>query len=68
MTISPVFLTRLNGAIVEVVSDCQTMRDEQNHLTGIEKELARLFGEGRDIRLLTPEEAIWLPENQLRRA
>lgn len=60
MSDEPLLFARMNGAILEVVTDRLTLRGPAGDLVSIEEHVLEVFRTPRDIRVLTMDEASWV--------
>lgn len=59
MAHEPVIYARLQGDVLEVVTDRLTLRTETGDLVAIEDHIRQLFARVADIRIMTLDEAPW---------
>ncbi len=59
MAQEPVIYARLQGGVLEVVTDRLTLRSETGALVAIEDHVRQLFARVAEIRIMTLDEAPW---------
>lgn len=60
MSEEPVIYARVQGGVLEVVTDRLTLRSPSGALIAIEDHVRELFAKAAEIRVMTVEEAPWL--------